>query len=65
MADDKKQHQQHHDHPGHKPGDVDQHGHRDAREGAQPEEHHDHPGHEPGDRDEHGHRDTGGSTKKP
>lgn len=54
---------QHHDHPGHKPGDVDQHGHRDkAGTGGQgttekPGPHHDHPGHQPGDLDEHGHRD--------
>ena len=48
----------HHDHPGHKPGDLDPHGHRD-KEGQKevPGEHHDHPGHTPGDLDPHGHRD--------
>ncbi|MFB9342806.1 hypothetical protein ACFFTN_12805 [Aminobacter aganoensis] len=55
----------HHDHPGHKPGDLDPHGHRD-KEGMKevPGEHHDHPGHKPGDLDPHGHRDKSGSTKK-
>lgn len=59
---------QHHDHPGHKPGDVDQHGHRDksGQKGMdkgkteKPGPHHDHPGHKPGDLDDHGHRDKTG-----
>lgn len=54
----------HHDHAGHTPGDVDQHGHRDTN-GQQdaPGEHHDHPDHTPGDVDQHGHRDTNGPDK--
>lgn len=56
---------QHHDHPGHTPGDLDEHGHRDKA--GQPEaagEHHPHPGHTPGDLDEHGHRDKAGETQR-
>lgn len=53
---------EHHPHPGHKPGDLDQHGHRDkAPQTEKPGPHHEHPGHTPGDLDQHGHRDkTGG-----
>lgn len=55
----------HHDHPGHTPGDLDQHGHRDkSGQTEKPGEHHDHPDHHPGDVDQHGHRDKSGSTKK-
>lgn len=55
----------HHDHQGHKPGDVDQHGYRDkAGQKEVPGQHHDHPGHKPGDLDQHGHRDQGGAGKK-
>lgn len=51
----------HHDHKGHTPGDLDEHGHRDTslpakKQGS--EEHHDHKGHVPGDKDQHGHQDT-------
>lgn len=56
---------QHHDHPGHTPGDLDEHGHRDkagAKEVAG--EHHSHPDHHAGDVDEHGHRDKGGTKKR-
>ncbi len=58
----------HHDHPGHVPGDLDPHGHRDTSVPAkkQPEtgtEHHDHVGHTPGDTDLHGHKDTSGTKK--
>lgn len=50
----------HHDHPGHKPGDLDDDGHRDhAGQKEKSGEHHDHPGHTPGDLDDHGHRDQG------
>lgn len=55
----------HHDHPGHTPGDLDPHGHRDKqgqKEKEVPGQHHDHPGHKPGDVDQHGHRDKVGST---
>lgn len=51
----------HHDHEGHVPGDLDQHGHRDKSAppvGGQSDQHHRHPGHKPGDVDQHGHRDT-------
>lgn len=52
---------QHHDHPDHKPGDVDQHGHGDTSGKKDvPGQHHDHPDHKPGDVDQHGHRDTSG-----
>lgn len=55
----------HHDHPGHTPGDLDPHGHRDKDEKKEVAgEHHDHPGHKPGDLDPHGHRDKSGSAKK-
>ena len=54
----------HHEHPGHKPGDLDEHGHRDKTVTEKPGEHHDHPGHKPGDLDEHGHRDKAGAAKK-
>jgi hypothetical protein len=54
----------HHEHAGHKPGDLDQHGHRDKTVTEKPGEHHDHPGHKPGDLDEHGHRDKAGAAKK-
>lgn len=56
----------HHPHPGHKPGDLDPHGHRDtsvdqggSAQQEQPGQHHPHTGHKPGDLDPHGHRDTG------
>lgn len=48
---------QNHDHPGHKPGDLDEHGHRDKSASEKPGEHHDHPGYKLGDLDQHGHRD--------
>lgn len=52
---------EHHDHPGHKPGDPDQHGHRDeAGRKKVTGQHHDHAGHEPGDVDQHGHPDKAG-----
>ncbi|WP_298856794.1 hypothetical protein [uncultured Aquimonas sp.] len=56
----------HHDHKGHTPGDLDEHGHRDTsvpakKQGA--DEHHDHKGHVPGDKDQHGHQDTSGKKK--
>ena len=54
----------HHEHAGHKPGDLDQHGHRDKTVTEKPGEHHHHPGHKPGDLDEHGHRDKAGAAKK-
>ena len=55
---------QHHDHPGHESGDVDQHGHRDKAERKEvPGKHHEHPGHKPGDLDQHGHRDQGEAAK--
>lgn len=61
----------HHDHPDHKPGDLDQHGHRDKSDPKgdksqkeEPGKHHDHPGHKPGDVDQHGHRDKSGKTEK-
>lgn len=57
----------HHDHPGHKPGDLDPHGHRD-KQGQKSKEttgqHHDHPGHKPGDLDQHGHRDKGNANRR-
>lgn len=67
----KEQPGEHHDHPGHKPGDLDQHGHRDKagqKDAANkpketPGPHHDHPGHVPGDLDEHGHRDKSAPKK--
>jgi len=52
---------QHHDHPGHKPGDLDSHGHRDKPAPENPGEHHDHQDHELGDFDQHGHRDKSGT----
>lgn len=53
----------HHDHPGHKPGDNDEHGHRDqaGKKKDVPDQHLDHPGHKTGDKD--GHRDQGGVKK--
>lgn len=54
----------HHDHPGHKPGDLDEHGHRDKSATEKPGPHHDHPGHKPGDVDQHGHRDKSGDAGK-
>ena len=53
----------HHDHPGHTPGDLDEHGHRDRSVKEEPGPHHDHPGHQPGDLDEHGHRDKSAPPK--
>jgi len=53
----------HHDHPGHTPGDLDEHGHRDKSVTEKPGPHHDHPGHQPGDLDEHGHRDKSAPPK--
>lgn len=56
---------QHHEHPGHTPGDLDQHGHRDkAGQKEVPGQHHEHPGHQPGDLDQHGHRDKSTSGKR-
>ncbi|GHA38932.1 hypothetical protein GCM10007989_38350 [Devosia pacifica] len=55
---------EHHDHPGHKPGDLDPHGHRDKSVTEKPGEHHDHPGHKPGDLDPHGHCDKSSGSKK-
>lgn len=52
----------HHDHPGHTPGDLNPHGHRDTSgQRDVPGEHHDHPGHTPGDVDPDGHRDKSDS----
>mgnify|MGYP000197403445 CR=1 FL=1 len=53
----------HHPHPGHVPGDLDPHGHRDKGMKEVPGEHHDHPGHVPGDLDPHGHRDKSAPPK--
>lgn len=55
----------HHDHKGHTPGDLDEHGHRDTSVPGkkQTQEHHDHAGHTPGDKDQHGHQDTGSKKK--
>ena len=55
---------EHHDHPGHKPGDLDPGGHRDKPVKEKPGQHHDHPGHKPGDLDEHGHRDKGAPPRR-
>ena len=54
---------QHHDHPGHKPGDLDQHGHRDQSVTEKSGQHHDHPGHKQGDLDTHGHHDESAPPK--
>lgn len=53
----------HHDHPGHTPGDLDAHGHRDKSVKEVPGQHHDHPGHQPGDLDPQGHRDKSAPPK--
>lgn len=54
----------HHDHKGHTPGDLDQHGHRDTSVQEQPGAHHPHEGHVPGDLDPQGHRDKTAQPKK-